>query len=291
MSEKRKKTGGGPKTQQGKKISSQNSIVHGATSNNAVSDEQKALVEGYVQELQTHYQPSSPLEILQIQRIALCKVKLDALYELEQVKLQIATEDLKRDSNLVMQKVHSEKDLTQDFALRLSNGSKLDLPMELTPELLSVFSSEIRALGGELQAEDDFNRALPSLSQHIHEIATRLGAAPTEVLLRLGSSINGLLKAKSTLYYEIQQYLDSLKKSRQEEAEEANPSKGGKQEVDEDRDVAKLNEVLKVLVDLDSIVTKASQVAEDYSRMRVLMLRSVTLGGEESDRLLRYQTT
>ena len=33
------------------------------------------------------------------------------------------------------------------------------------------------------------------------------------------------------------------------------------------------------------------EVAKDFIRMRELMLSSVTLSGEEYDRLLRYQTT
>jgi len=76
-----------------------------ATSNNVISDGQKILVEQYVQELTTYYHPESPLEKLQIQRIALCKAKLDALYEIEHVKLQIASEDLRRAPDLVMQKI------------------------------------------------------------------------------------------------------------------------------------------------------------------------------------------
>ena len=96
MSASAKKPKGGPKTARGKQASSQNSLVHGATSNNVVSADQKALVERYEHELTAYYKPDSPLEKLQIQRIALCRTKLDALYELEMVKLQIAKAELNR---------------------------------------------------------------------------------------------------------------------------------------------------------------------------------------------------
>ena len=78
-----------------------------------------------MQELTTYYHPESPLEKLQIQRIALCKAKLDALYEIEQVKLQIASEDLKRAPDLVMQKISASDDMTKEFAQSLSAGRKL----------------------------------------------------------------------------------------------------------------------------------------------------------------------
>jgi len=164
MSSNSKKSGGGPRTAKGKGISSQNALVHGATSSNVVSDGQKILVEQYVQELTTYYHPESPLEKLQIQRIALCKAKLDALYEMEQVKLQIASEDLKRAPDLVMQKISASDAMTKEFAQSLSAGRKLDLPMGLSPELLAPIASEINALGGKLEDDDDLNVALPSLS-------------------------------------------------------------------------------------------------------------------------------
>lgn len=40
---------------------------------------------------------------------------------------------------------------------------------------------------------------------------------------------------------------------------------------------------------LNSIVVRAHEASKEFERRQDLMLRSVTLGGEESDRLLRYQ--
>jgi hypothetical protein len=115
-----KRSRGGPKTARGKQVSSKNSLIHGATSNNVVSANQKALVERYEYELTAYYKPESPLEKLRIQRIALCKTKLDALYELELVKLQIAKAELEGNPKLVLDKVHPAEDLTRLFAHTLS---------------------------------------------------------------------------------------------------------------------------------------------------------------------------
>lgn len=79
MSNSPKKSSGGPRTAKGKQASSQNALVHGATTNKVTSAGQQSLVDQYVHELTVYYKPESPLEKLQIQRIALCKAKLDHL--------------------------------------------------------------------------------------------------------------------------------------------------------------------------------------------------------------------
>ena len=167
MSPSSKKSAGGPKTAKGKQVSSQNALVHGATSSNVVSAEEKSVVARYVQELLAFYKPESPLETLQIQRIALCKAKLDGLYELEQVKLQIAAEELKADPRLVMDKVYVGEDLTRSIARTLSNTKPLNLPMDLTPDLLAIFAEEINRAGGKLGPDDDLYTQLPELGAFI----------------------------------------------------------------------------------------------------------------------------
>ncbi len=120
-----KKSGGVPKTARVKQVSSHNSLVHGATSNNVVNPDQKALVERYEPELAAYYKPESPLEKLQIQHIALCKAKLDELYELELVKLQIAKAELEGNPKLGFDRVHPVGDLTQSCP-NFEQGAKVD---------------------------------------------------------------------------------------------------------------------------------------------------------------------
>ena len=286
-----KKSAGGPKTAKGKQASSQNALVHGATSNNVVSADQRVLVEQYVQELMAHYRPESPLEKMQIQRIALCRAKLDALYDLEQVKLQIALEDLKRSPEVVMQKIAAGGEMTQALAQALGKGRELELPMGLTRESLKLFASEINAIGGKLDSEDDLYVALPCLSQFANDLAKRLGSSPYKALLRTGETVNGMLKEKGVIEYRLQQLLRSVKKAKQDEIYGESQIKADDQGEDEESDFSKINEALSAIVQLNSVVISAHEVARNFTRMQELMLRSVTLSGEESDRLLRYQTT
>ncbi len=286
-----KKSSGGPKTAQGKRVSSQNALLHGATSNIVVSAEQGFAVEQYVQELSNFYKPESPLEKLQIQRIALCKAKLDALYQLEQVKLQIASEDLKRTPELVMQKIAAGGEMTQAFAQTLSKGLELELPMGLTPESLALISSEINAIGGKLDSEDDLNVALPNLSLFIKDLANRLGSSPHKILLRMGETVNGMLNEKGAIGYKLRQLLQSMEKTKQNEIYGESLVDEIAAGVETDPDLNKTNETLRGIVELHTIVISGYKVAKDFIRMQDLMLSSVTLSGEESDRLLRYQTT
>lgn len=77
------KRSGGPKTIEGKSRSSKNATFHGLTSMVPSNSNEKALVDSYSKELIEYYKPESPLEQLQIQRIATCRAKLAYLYDLE----------------------------------------------------------------------------------------------------------------------------------------------------------------------------------------------------------------
>jgi hypothetical protein len=67
--------------------------------------------------------------------------------------------------------------------------------------------------------------------------------------------------------------------------------KANKLEAEEYLDDKKINEALSAITKLNSVVVRAHEVAKEFQQRQDLMLRSVTLDGEESDRLLRYQTT
>ncbi len=128
----------------------------------------------YIQELCDYYRPSSPLEILQIERIAHCRAKLDALYELEAAKLQLATNELMRSPKAVMQSIGAESDFIKSLVLKFCKGKQLNFPMLLTLQLLEAFDNEIQSIGGKLQDYDCIKVVLPELSKFIHSTSVRL---------------------------------------------------------------------------------------------------------------------
>ncbi len=293
MSESAKKPMGGPKTAKGKQASSQNALVHGATSNNVVSADQRVQVEQYIQELMAHYRPESPLEKLQIQRIALCRAKLDALYELELVKLQIAKAELEGNPKTALDRVYPSQDLTRSFAQNLSNGGQLSLPMNLTPELLEIFSKEINSAGGKIDQGDAIYDQIPSLGEFIDHEGEKLNTSGYQVILRIGDSIKTLFdKASlelSAVYEALELATDVIR--HQKLGHDAYYFKKDTVQNEQDFDLKKINNALTSITQLNAIVVKAREVSKEFDRMQDLLLRSVTLGGEESDRLMRYQTT
>ncbi len=99
------KRSGGPKTTQGKARSSKNATSHGLTSMRPSNPSEKALIESFAQELTDYYKPKSPLEQLQIQRIAICRAKLAYLYDLEEVKLALAAKELESQPEKILEKI------------------------------------------------------------------------------------------------------------------------------------------------------------------------------------------
>jgi hypothetical protein len=291
MTSSPKKSSGGPRTAKGKQVSSQNALVHGATSNRVTSAVQQSLVEQYEKDLTAYYKPESPLEKMQIQRIALCKAKLDALYELEQVKLQIACEDLERSPELIMQKIDAEDDLVKAIAETIIEKRDLDLPLGLNPHLLQVISSEINVIGGRLEMGDDLNLVLPSLDRFLNESADKLKLTPYEVLLRIGKTINAMFDERGLLDYKLRDVLRSIRQANQEKIDGENSLNLAITASNDEAKHTKTQETLSGIVRMNLVVNNAYELAQKFLRMQDLMLRSVTLSGEESDRLLRYQTT
>jgi len=100
---KQAKRSGGPKTAQGKVRSSKNATSHGLTSMAPSNSTEKALVDSYSKELIEYYKPESPLEQLQIRRIAICRAKLAYLYDLEQVKLSLDAKELESQPEKILE--------------------------------------------------------------------------------------------------------------------------------------------------------------------------------------------
>lgn len=123
---------GGPRSTVGKAKSSQNSLKHGLTTAAPSSELEKTLMANFITELTDFYQPQSPLEKLQIERIALARTKLARLYETEQARLDLEVNKLAHSPDPFFEKMPHVKGLTKGMAMEFIRFGVLTLPFGLT---------------------------------------------------------------------------------------------------------------------------------------------------------------
>jgi len=310
---------GGPKSVIGKVKSSQNAIKHGITSSVATSVNEQSLINSFTKELEDFYDPQSPLEKLQIQRIAICRAKLAKLYEVEGARLEMRSNKLEHSTDSIFKELPHIKGVEKGMVHEMVVFGQLILPLGLTLELLNKIAQEVLALETKGQAKDPW-KILPSLSKFLEEIIefntneplhSRLNLVSTYIQkvldqgdlyhehlkLMLGSS-NDFGLAKDDVVEEEDE-LDLLIKQSQEkyrQKQKGNRKASVASELFDDAkppyvDSSSVLEQCKVFIDLYRYNQEAQKGFEQFMQTKSLMLKSVTLPSNESDLLMRYQTT
>lgn len=113
------------------------------------------------------------------------------------------------------------------------------------------------------------------------------------MILRIGNSIQEIFTKNQKDHSELTEllYLGLEVMQARARGDQVLAIKANKLEAEENLDDKKINEALSTITKLNSVVVRALEVAKEFQQRQDLMLRSVTLDGEESDRLLRYQAT
>ena len=312
---------GGPKTVQGKARSSKNATSHGLTSLAPSNPNEKALVDSYTQELTNYYKPESPLEQLQIRRIAMCRAKLAYLYDLEQVKLALVAKELESQPEKILEKIPGATGLAMGMAIEFITSGEIHLPCRLDPPLLEVICDEIKQMSGVIENKHQFARALPKLTKYLNAYPV-VGLNNTnqwmEKLVTISKDIKlasqmedghlGLLDEMFRGYLRSREYEALLEKEAekperdeleryQEERRIARGEKPRKIEStptvnpDAITDMEVISQQLKQFLDLHKSYQKVQGISVQYQEMKNLMLRALSLPVAESDLLMRYQTT
>jgi hypothetical protein len=315
------KRSGGPKTVEGKARSSKNATSHGLTSMVPSNSNEKALVDSYSKELIEYYKPDSPLERLQIQRIATCRAKLAYLYDLEQVKLSLAAKELESQPEKILEKIPGASGLAMGMAKDLITSGQIHLPCRLDLPLLEAICDEINQMHGTMENKHQFARALPRFTKYLNSYPVvgldnssqwmeKLVAISKDIKMTDGMGgnypgqfdelIKGYLRSKE---YEAlmekeaaKPELDKLERY-QEERRIARGEKPKAVElppkVDPDAiaDIDTIKEHLGQFLDLHQGYQKAQKLEVQYQEIKDLMLRALSLPVAESDLLMRYQTT
>jgi hypothetical protein len=312
---------GGPKTVQGKARSSKNATSHGLTSLAPSNPNEKALVDSYTQELTNYYKPESPLEQLQIRRIAMCRAKLAYLYDLEQVKLALVAKELESQPEKILEKIPGATGLAMGMAIEFITSGEIHLPCRLDPPLLEVICDEIKQMSGVIENKHQFARALPKLTKYLNAYPVvglnntnqwmeKLAAISKELKMtdERGDMYAGKFEELVKGYLRGMEYEALLEKEamrpeleelerHQEERRIARGEKPRKIEStptvnpDAITDMEVISQQLKQFLDLHKSYQKVQGISVQYQEMKNLMLRALSLPVAESDLLMRYQTT
>lgn len=315
------KRGGGPKTQQGKARSAMNAKTHGITSSKPNDANEKALIKAFSKELFDYYDPQSPLEKLQIERIAVCRAKLQYLYELEQVKLALASKELEAQPEKILEKITEASALSRGMAKEFILEGQMFLPCRLDIKLLKDICAEIDSLSGVLETAPQFARALPRLTKYLNNYPVvglnntaqwmeKLEAVSSDLerAFNRGENYSGKWSEFVETYLLGKEYEAKIKKEAmqpeigeltryQEERRIARGEKPRKPEPQNELkkpvfpDLVTLRSQLKPFLTLLRGYQEAEQVVHKYHEIKDLMTKAISLAPSESDLLMRYQTT
>jgi hypothetical protein len=312
---------GGPKSVTGKARSSKNATSHGLTAMTPVGSAEKKLVEDFSRELSAYYKPQSPLEILQIERIAICRAKLQHLYDLERVKLELAAKELEAQPEKIIEKIPGVEGVVKAMMLELIEHGQIQLPCKLDVNLLSHVCLEIVQFSGGVGNQHQFARTFPKLTKYLNSFDVagfdntnqwmqKLESVSNRLQTLLSFGDNYFGRKEELMYYyglgkdyeyeqEKKERNEALKELDRYQEEVVRPRHNLKPrptivespKVFEFPAEEVLRSQLGCFISLYKSHEQAVRHFEHYQEIRVLMVRSISLSTSESDLLMRYQTT
>lgn len=292
-----RKRGGGPKTPAGKAVSAANSFKHGLRARDAVAGPEQQVMTAQVAQLTAYYRPQSPLEHLQIQRIARCAAKLDTLYAIERARAQLALLATQKTDDALLEQFAHYPAAARRLAIQPDQGTPR---FGLTDRLLEQLCQEMDAFTGVLASESDLAASFPKLDKFLrateiegysgpYSMDQRLWAVAHQIEIYLSSitqpdelaSKNDLPPYEKILY---KIYMDDLHKKSL--AKGVRPPQS---------DVIPYQSVVfgdfKIFRNLRRYRQQAREIVAQLPQVKALLLASVMMPVEDSDRFMRYQTT
>ena len=315
------KRGGGPKTERGRARSAKNATRHGLTSSLPKNTSEAELIESFSKELIDYCQPQSPLEKLQIARIATCRAKLQYLYEIERVKLALAAKELEAQPEKILEKIPGASGMTLAMAKEFITEGQIFLPFSLDISLLEAINHEIKNFAGTFHNKYEFARTFPRLTKYLNQYPVaglnntdqwleklealahqfedlggdgdRFSAKWGELMktFLLGIEYKKVLEDEAMRpgLEELDRHQEERRIARGEKPREKKEAADSSQDKPFDQKQILLQ--LRCFTSLYSSYRSAQKVVEQYRQIESLMQRSLSLPVAESDLLMRYQTT
>lgn len=292
----------GPKTAQGKAKSSQNAVSHGLTSSRVMPDELE-MVESFIQELTAYYKPESPLEVLQIQRIAFCRAKLAKLIDIEVAGREIERRQIDLQPEIVIQRLTQFPAKLRSLALASIKGESVLTQLGLDETNLHAIAHEIRNFAGILDEESDLVTNFPKLCAYLSGVKPVddqiEDMGPDQALMILAERIRNLainqepvVQAQSEKGPREAKFDDMMVRIRRSMQIDAMATRktlrtkmpgvaGYHQAVEPD---------LREITSLASAMERVPTVLQSFQEMKGWMMRAADLQSEQTERMMKYQT-
>lgn len=287
----------GPRTAAGKQRSSQNALVHGATSPRLLDDQEREAYQRLLQALRQQYPSSNPLVQMQLERISRLKVQLERIQNVIDAsfvaeRLLAAAPDYAAQRGRLTEKSNELLDwqLAKTFAKLSANfGSWLD---NYKGELLTV-AAELRTLEDvdRLQTHADFLRYLPAFCKYVIEQAIADETSTADAVAEIRQSPYAI---PSSI---IEPWLRALRASLQRseprstytDARKAPYSGPAQRITDVSVDDLKICAV-RLQEQMMGFLKRVNEMQELESRVKLSQDAAIP-DPEKLDRLMRYQTT
>lgn len=293
-----KKRSGGPNTNAGKARSSQNALKLGFSSMSIANSDEKQVVDEYVSQLTDYYKPESPLEILQIQRISICRAKLARLYDVELSRISLAKSNIETNPELILEQMQIPKGYLRSLVLDGIRHGSIVLPYGLNEETLASLIKEVRQYLKKTTQNGQKIGVLPLLEKYLQNYECHGVSNSDSMDERLENFLTRINRSINT-----DAYLGSIEDvskeiSHQKMLKTTNPSgrigkflARGIDYEDGDDLINNLELLLPLLVHLEKLLQEAKSLLMRYSDAKTLLIQSAMLPQGEADLLMRYQTT
>ena len=290
----------GPKTAQGKARASKNAVTHGLSALVHEPPAELELTKAYTKQLLEYYRPDSPLESLQVSRVARTWAKLEMCYEQERAKLALALYEFESSPSSVTSSMKEGSDLELNIAKKLLDGEPLSLPFSICEEEVTEVAKESRALEGQVTCDMDFERQMPKLFNLVNNIelssldGLQEGTTATDRLEIIARDVKVIFSQHGLDWSRYYIVLDQLRRFRLNE--KSSQISTPRREQLNRRDLEEPNKIHDAFVDqvrlfvrLSDSLDKAKSLVEKVREHRQLKRASISLSPEESDRFARYQ--
>lgn len=160
---------GGPKTAEGKLVSSQNSRKHGLTAKKWLNEEEQEIYINLLEGLKNDYKPSGMLEELLIERIAACQTRLERIHRVEDSAYYLIRRQSNDPERFIKDFGIKNQKIIDEFSALLVGGKKpADLieRSKLAMELIQVNTHKIS--GWQYVSKE-----MPEFKRHIVNAALR----------------------------------------------------------------------------------------------------------------------